>query len=329
MHRHRPLFAIIGVTGLLAACGDADEPDGGIVEAAAESGTSTETTQTTFSTSLESIGTDWTIAEYVRFVHQSRINELEGSDKQWKELGAHRSALTLPYFPQPETLLGLDLGHATTVISTGGLSDGNLHGVSLTSGGQDTTAVEDRALNSGWIGESPLFRYAGDQPNIPQGLQVLLVGDHSVATGNPDTNMDVVGGLDPTLAEQGHIGELAECLGDPVAAAVHYRIRPDATDDYAVGVIVGDDGKPRSVVCSWFQNAYTAERVGDKTMEDIKNGDIRGDSEFAGRRHNELFDHPSITVKGTVLRTELEHKDGTPIDTILTLGDDWSAPGIS
>lgn len=329
MHRHRSLIAIIGATGLLAACGAADESGAEPVEPVAESETSEETTPAAFVDALGEIGKDWVIADYVHFVDQSRINELEKSDEGWKELGANRSAQTLSYLAQPEALLGLDFASAEFVISAGGLWDGDFNGVSLISGGQDTAWVEEMAMTSGWVGQSPLFRYEGNQPNVPQGMQVLLVDDDSVATANPETDMDVVGGLDPTLAEQEHIGDLAQCLGDPVSADIYYRVRPDATDEYAVGVVAGEDGEPRSVVCSWFRNAYIAEQVGDKAVEDVRNADIRGTTEFSGRKYNELFDSPTVSVVGTMLRTELSHKDDTPIDAIITLGNGWTALGIS
>ncbi|MGO1315464.1 MAG: hypothetical protein ACTMIR_00270 [Cellulomonadaceae bacterium] len=261
---------------------------------------------------LSSIPADANTLAYVEFGDHERLREVwDGtlSADPWAQLAGVGASNLATYAVSLEETLAVDLTAASTLVSAGMAP----YTVVVVAGSQDADAVRDAATAAGWRGQNVLeTEVVPAQPLSITSPQIRPEGDR-VVFGSMSADVGGVGEPARSLLDNDAVRTLVTCLDDVVAAMV----LPTAGTPLAVGVRIGPDERPQSVLC--------VMRVDPGTIEDA----VTNDANLRGQPWADYFASVEVTESEGATRAVLDNTEAAPPMAILSMLHAGDLPGVS
>lgn len=261
---------------------------------------------------LSSIPADANTLAYVEFGDHERLREVwDGtlSADPWAQLAGVGASNLATYAVSLEETLAVDLTAASTLVSAGMAP----YTVVVVAGSQDADAVRDAATAAGWRGQNVLeTEVVPAQPLSITSPQIRPEGDR-VVFGSMSADVGGVGEPARSLLDNDAVRTLVTCLDDVVAAMV----LPTAGTPLAVGVRIGPDERPQSVLC--------VMRVDPGTIEDA----VTNDANLSGQPWADYFASVEVTESEDATRAVLGNTEAAPPMSILSMLHAGDLPGVS
>ena len=319
--RKGTIIAAVGAACLLAAC------SGGSGDGDTNETSSPEPEAITFADMVDRFGPKDGETMQIEFSDELRIAELAAEDPAWEELTAFGAAgIWEQIEPDARETLGIDLAAAEALFSVGGMPSSLL----LMQGGQDEELIVETASESGWSGTETLTLDGDDvyADNLRSHANQLRPLGDSVLVGARTADVARLDAGGETLADDPHLAQLAECVGDAVAVRIvdagyigpGFKGTDSVNGAFAVGVLA-DEGM-QSVVCALSDDAPALERA---VVDAVKNGDREG---YSSQPWAELLTVAETSVDGELLRVVLGHVQGTDPGLLLKDAEQPGPPGF-
>lgn len=319
--RKGTIIAALGAACLLAACG------GGSGEGDTSETPSSEPEAITFADMMDRFGAEDGETMQIEFSDELRIAELAAEDPAWEELITFGAAgIWEQIGPDARDTLGIDLLGAEALFSVGGMPSSLL----LMQGGQDEDLIVETASENGWSGTGTLTLDSDDvyADNLRSHANQLRPLEDSVLVGARTADMERLDAGGETLADDPHLAQLAECVGDAVAVRIvdaayigpGFQGTESANGAFAVGVLT-DEGT-QSVVCAISDDAPALEGA---VVDAVKNGDREG---YSSQPWADFLTVTETVVEGDLLRVVLGHVQGTDPGLLLKDAQQPGPPGF-
>ncbi|WP_129667891.1 hypothetical protein [Phytoactinopolyspora endophytica] len=262
-------------------------------------------------------------SQHISFGDAARIDEASGGTFKgtWGSLTGWGADQLYPYREQLPDVLGIDLVASESLISVGQPP----HVVSLIEGGQDADEITAAATASGWSGDPVLtLEMDPSQPVSVSAPNVQPVGSDAVV-GGQSADLSVVDSGETSLADAPVIGELADCLGDVVAAQFIQA------DPYPTGLGVrpdeDDPDTPVSVLCTMTTSVSDGERLAAEMDEAVTSGE----SALVSRPYADYFTNPDVEIlEGEhIVRMEVTHTPDASAITIFQMAATRDLTGLA
>lgn len=313
--RRRPLTAL---TATLAAAA--------VTLLACSSDDSSGAGDTTLKQALNRIEATGATSVSVEFGDAERIREASGGSFQgvWGALDGWGSSAVFQHRQQLPDVLGIEPETAETYITVGQPPES----VMLLQGGQDEDTVVSASTASGWAGDHTLTMEMNPAQPISISVPHVRPLGEDVVVGSMSADLDVV---DPetdatTLAESPVVGELADCLGDVLAA---YVVVSDAYP-VALGVRPAEDDPdpPVSTMCVLTPSVSDGERLADEIPSTVAEGEVPSQP---GRPYTEFFTAAEAEILDGehIVQVELTHTPEALANTIFQMAFQRDLPAVS